>query len=173
MKSVFPKGVGCSCVYGVCSSNCCGLWLWLWNLLELHGRAGHREIDEVCGFRWWSGFWGNRIHWVAKVVVLPEGRSLTCWPNARECSPLHSYQRTSVWMSHIILFPKNNNRKEKWFLKIEIFLKIMNHIKDSCLSVLPTSNMNFISFLGFEIWKWRRQQGGGGTTTWKTPNSSS
>lgn len=51
----FSTGMDCICAYGVWSSNWCGLCLCLEGLLELRGRADHREDGEVGGVGWPRG----------------------------------------------------------------------------------------------------------------------
>lgn len=46
-----------------CSLDLCGLYLWVWSLLELRRKPGHREHDEVGGVGWQNGAWvWQRVH---------------------------------------------------------------------------------------------------------------
>lgn len=42
----------------------CQLYLFLWSLLELWRRTGHRDDNMVGGVRWQSVSWESRIQWV-------------------------------------------------------------------------------------------------------------
>lgn len=61
-----------------CFSNWCGMCLCLCGLLGLWGRAGHGEDVQVCRTGQQSGYWWDRVQWVAGVGTQPGGRSLTC-----------------------------------------------------------------------------------------------
>lgn len=42
--------------------------------------GGHKEDVQVHGVGWCSGYWRDRVQWMARVVLQPRSRSLVCLP---------------------------------------------------------------------------------------------